>query len=237
MNYAGLIRTSIVCFIFFGISAAGTKSPSLFTFARSTVPACAMDIEYGHAPRLVSARSSLNLRRPPDLFPETVDQIIPIAIHMIGPKTDFIDRSTGLPYYHPTSKRGSWTPPVPATQHSKALEPSTIQLAKVQGMLATKPYLNNSFDTDPVTMTCVAKGFEESGKDYVVRFNKDTRELTLTRGDVTPYRVRSVKETPELLIVSGLTVKDGPTFRAHFYPDKMMEYFFPDMPTQQDHCW
>ena len=45
--------------------------------------------------------------------------------------------SIGLPYHHPASKRGSWPPPVPATPHSRALEPSTIQSAKVQDMLAT----------------------------------------------------------------------------------------------------
>jgi hypothetical protein len=86
------------------------------------------------------------------------------------------------------------------------------------------------------SMTCVPMGFENKGKDYVVRFNKDTRELTLTRGDVTPYQVQAVNKTPNLLIVSGLTAKGGPSFRAHFSPDKMMEYFFTDMDVQKDHC-
>ncbi len=89
---------------------------------------------------------------------------------------------------------------------------------------------------DVRSMTCAATGFEGS-KDYVVRFNKDRRELTLTRGDVTPYQVQSVEEAPNSLIVSGLTVKGGPTFRAHFSPDKMMEYFLPGMDVQKDHCW
>ena len=86
------------------------------------------------------------------------------------------------------------------------------------------------------SMTCAAIGFENTGKEYVVRFNKDTRELTLTRGDVTPYQVQAVNEAPNLLIVSGLTVKGGPTFRAHFSPDKIMEYFFTDGDAQKDHC-
>jgi hypothetical protein len=89
---------------------------------------------------------------------------------------------------------------------------------------------------DVRSMTCAATGFEGKGKDYVVRFDKDRRELTLTRGDVTPYEVQAVKEASNSLIVSGLTVKGGPTFRAHFSPDKMMEYFLPGMDVQKDHC-
>ena len=79
-----------------------------------------------------------------------------------------------------------------------------------------------------LTMTCK----NPPSADYVVSFNTTTRSFTVTgwdretkRNETTKYTVLAVESTPTDLLVTGLTVNDGPNFRAHFRPDKEMEYF------------
>jgi hypothetical protein len=79
-----------------------------------------------------------------------------------------------------------------------------------------------------LTMTC-----ENPRQEYRVQFNKLLNTLKAGRTD---YRVLAVEETNDRLVVVGLTVNDGPTFRAHFRPYKKMELFSNNQLFQADAC-
>lgn len=79
-----------------------------------------------------------------------------------------------------------------------------------------------------MTMVC-----ENPRQEYSVRFNKATNSLKA--GD-TEYRILAIEETDERLVIVGLTINDGPTFRAHFRPYKKMELFSDNQLVQTDGC-
>ena len=81
---------------------------------------------------------------------------------------------------------------------------------------------------DELTLIC-----ESPRHEYVVRFNAETNAF---RADDTDYRVLAVERDEERLVVVGLTVNDGPTFRAHFRPYKKMEFFAENQLMQTDGC-
>lgn len=78
------------------------------------------------------------------------------------------------------------------------------------------------------TMVC-----ENPRREYVVRFDRTLKGLTANKEQ---YRVLAVEETKDRLVVVGLTMKGGPTFRAHFRPYKKMELFTDDHLVQTDGC-
>ncbi|MFJ1307954.1 hypothetical protein [Agrobacterium sp. P15N1-A] len=78
------------------------------------------------------------------------------------------------------------------------------------------------------TMVC-----ENPRREYQVRFARSENSFL---ADKTAYRILAVEETSEKLIVVGVTVGDGPTFRAHFKPYKKMEFFSDSQLQQTDGC-
>lgn len=78
------------------------------------------------------------------------------------------------------------------------------------------------------TMIC-----ENSRREYVVKFDKSWPSLI---ADTTQYQVLAVENTIERLVIVGLTVEDGPTFRAHFRPYMKMEFFIESQLIQTDGC-
>jgi len=79
-----------------------------------------------------------------------------------------------------------------------------------------------------LTMIC-----ENPRQEYEVRFDKAMNSMRAGDAD---YRILAVEETTERLVVVGLTVDDGPTFRAHFRPYKKMEFFTGSQLYQTDGC-
>lgn len=79
----------------------------------------------------------------------------------------------------------------------------------------------------PLRMIC-----EGPRQEYLVTYDVLG---TLHAGD-TQYRVLAKEETAERLVIVGLTVNDGPTFRAHFRPYKKMEFFADNQLFQTDGC-
>ena len=74
-------------------------------------------------------------------------------------------------------------------------------------------------------------------REYLVTFDKgDRRFFNKADGDAVEYSVLSVEDTPRKLIVVGLTVNNGPTFRATFKPTKKLEYFENNELMQTDSC-
>lgn len=74
---------------------------------------------------------------------------------------------------------------------------------------------------------------ENPRREYVVRFDEGMQTFT---ADATPYRILAIEKTAERLVIVGLTINDGPTFRAHFRPYKKMEYFADSQIIQTDGC-
>lgn len=79
-----------------------------------------------------------------------------------------------------------------------------------------------------ITLIC-----ENPRREYLVSYDPS---LSTVHADDTPYRVLAVEETPDRLVVVGLTVKDGPTFRLHILPNKKMELFAGSQLIQTDGC-
>ncbi len=67
--------------------------------------------------------------------------------------------------------------------------------------------------SDELTLIC-----ESARREYLVSFRAYTNTF---RANNTYYRVLAVERDEERLVVVGLTVNDGPTFRAHFRRDGM----------------
>lgn len=80
----------------------------------------------------------------------------------------------------------------------------------------------------PSAMIC-----ENQRREYAVNFDEVSQTLY---ADDTLYRVLAVEKTAEKFVVVGLTVNDGPTFRAHFRPYKKMEFFSDSQLIQTDGC-
>src|SRR6478609_196182 len=70
-------------------------------------------------------------------------------------------------------------------------------------------------------------------QEYTVIFDEVSKSF---RVGETPYDVLAVEKTSERFVVVGLTVNDGQTFRAHFLPYKMMEFFKGKQLYQADGC-
>jgi len=74
---------------------------------------------------------------------------------------------------------------------------------------------------------------ENPRREYVLTFDEAANTVF---ADETQYRVLAVEKTKSRLLVTGLTVNDGPTFRAHFRPYKKIEFFSDNQLTQTDGC-
>ncbi|OJX80108.1 MAG: hypothetical protein BGO93_01675 [Mesorhizobium sp. 65-26] len=74
---------------------------------------------------------------------------------------------------------------------------------------------------------------ENPRRDYVVTYEEGAKTMSANE---TAYRVLAVERTKRKLVVAGLTVDDGPTFRAHFRPEKKIEYFSNNALMQTDAC-
>lgn len=83
-------------------------------------------------------------------------------------------------------------------------------------------------DAAQLSMIC-----ESPRQEYRVTY--DATFGTLDAGD-TQYRILATEETAGRLVIVGLTVNDGPTFRAHFRPYKKMEFFTDNQLFQTDGC-
>jgi hypothetical protein len=74
---------------------------------------------------------------------------------------------------------------------------------------------------------------ENPRREYVIKFDDALNQF---HADDTAYKVLAVERSGERFIVVGLTVNDGPTFRAHFRPYKKMEFFTDNQLFQTDGC-
>lgn len=74
---------------------------------------------------------------------------------------------------------------------------------------------------------------QNPGRAYVVSYEEGAKTLSANE---TAYRVLAVERTRRRLVIAGLTVDDGPTFRAHFRPEKKIEYFSNNALIQTDGC-
>lgn len=79
-----------------------------------------------------------------------------------------------------------------------------------------------------LSMTC-----ENPRQEYQITYDRTLD--TFHAGD-TQYRVLAKEETADRLVIVGLTVNDGPTFRAHFRPYKKMEFYADNQLFQTDGC-
>lgn len=80
----------------------------------------------------------------------------------------------------------------------------------------------------PLTMIC-----ENFRQEYTVRFD---RHMNSFKADSTDYKILAVEDTSERLVVVGLTVNGGPTFRAHFRSYKKIEFYTDNQLYQTDGC-
>ncbi|MDR2311649.1 MAG: hypothetical protein LBE54_11755 [Brucellaceae bacterium] len=74
---------------------------------------------------------------------------------------------------------------------------------------------------------------ESPRREYLLTYDETTKTMY---ADKTLYRVLAVEKTQKKLVVVGLTVNDGPTFRAHFLPYKKIEFFSDNQLIQTDGC-
>jgi hypothetical protein len=74
---------------------------------------------------------------------------------------------------------------------------------------------------------------ENPRREYQVTYEEGSGSF---KADETHYRVLAVERSADRYIVVGLTVEDGPTFRAHFFPYKKMEFFADSQLMQTDGC-
>ncbi|RVO57767.1 hypothetical protein [Sinorhizobium meliloti] len=86
----------------------------------------------------------------------------------------------------------------------------------------------SSASAGSISMIC-----ENPRREYRVTFNEDTRAFS---ADDTDYRVLAVEMTQERYVVAGLTVDQGPTFRAHFRPYQKLEWYTDNQLYQTDGC-
>lgn len=89
-----------------------------------------------------------------------------------------------------------------------------------------------------ITMIC-----KNPSEDYTVTFDQGARSVTETGWDratsqyvTEKYTVLSIESSEGQLLVTGLTVNNGPTFRAQFRPRKKMEYFENSKLFETDPC-
>lgn len=90
------------------------------------------------------------------------------------------------------------------------------------------PAISGEVLADTISMVC-----ENPRREYHVTYHP---ALGAVYADETLYRVLAVEETPERLVVVGLTVNDGPTYRLHIRPYKKMELFSGSQLIQTDGC-
>lgn len=74
---------------------------------------------------------------------------------------------------------------------------------------------------------------ENFRQEYTIRFD---RHMNSFKADSTDYKILAVEDTSERLVVVGLTVNGGPTFRAHFRPYKKIEFYTDNQLYQTDGC-
>lgn len=74
---------------------------------------------------------------------------------------------------------------------------------------------------------------ESPRREYLLTFDEATKTL---HADKTLYQVLAVEKTHNTFMVVGLTVNDGPTFRAYFRPYKKIEFFNDNQLFQTDGC-
>lgn len=105
-------------------------------------------------------------------------------------------------------------------------------------MLATSALASVSVHAANLTMTCT-----NPSEDYVVSFDATARTLGETgwnrdtsRNETTMYTVLAIESSAGRLLVTGLTVNDGPTFRAQFRPGKKIELFAGNKLFETDVC-
>ena len=87
---------------------------------------------------------------------------------------------------------------------------------------------STSAATKQLTMIC-----ENLRREYQVTYDVTAGTL---HADDTQYRILLKEETVDRLVIVGLTVNDGPTFRAHFRPYKKVEFFADNQLSQTDGC-
>lgn len=73
-------------------------------------------------------------------------------------------------------------------------------------------------------------------REYLVVFREPRTMILNPDSDATRYRVLAVEKQGEQLFVAGLTVKNGPTFRAYFNASKKLEYYAHGKLMQTDKC-
>lgn len=69
-----------------------------------------------------------------------------------------------------------------------------------------------SIHANAATLTMIC---ENPRREYVITFDEGMNSL---HADDTPYRILAVEKTSSRLVVAGLTVNEGPTFRPIFDP-------------------
>lgn len=74
---------------------------------------------------------------------------------------------------------------------------------------------------------------ENPRQEYVVKYDLATKQVLASD---TAYRVLAVEQADERLVMVGLTVGDGPTFRLHIRPYKKIEFFSDNQLIQTDGC-
>jgi len=87
-----------------------------------------------------------------------------------------------------------------------------------------------AFEARAATLRMVC---ENPRRNYVVTYEEGAKTLSANE---TAYRVLAVERTKRRLVIAGLTVDDGPTFQAHFRPEKKIEYFSNNALLQTDGC-
>lgn len=80
----------------------------------------------------------------------------------------------------------------------------------------------------PIEMVC-----ENPHREYILNYDP---EFGTVYANETAYHILAVENTAERLVVAGVTVADGPTFRLHIRPYKKLEFFSGNQLTQTDGC-
>ncbi|WP_146610620.1 hypothetical protein [Rhodoblastus acidophilus] len=92
-----------------------------------------------------------------------------------------------------------------------------------------------------VSSECAARTIEmvckNQRREYAVKFIEESRRLITSASDgPIEYTVLAVEKSKNRLYVSGLTVNNGPTFRAIFAPTRKLEFFADNQLFQTDKC-
>lgn len=89
-----------------------------------------------------------------------------------------------------------------------------------------------TYDAAHIVLAC-----KNPRRNYLVTFDFSSRSITAAADDdISQYKVLSIENSQNDLLVSGLTVNDGPTFLAHFRKNKRIEYFVENKLFQTDDC-